>query len=92
MSVETRILLTGLLCAAAVGFGGAEASASPREELYQCIVQDNTPLWYHGVILRYSNKGQGLYDILDFGDFQIWATLWGGGMSYQIDRWNVGWC
>ncbi|MBE1575425.1 hypothetical protein H4W30_002472 [Amycolatopsis roodepoortensis] len=92
MSVVTRILIAGLVSAAAVGFGGTEVSASPREERYQCIIQDNTPLWYHGVILRFANKGQGLYDIHDFGGLQIWATLWGGGMSYQIDRWNVGWC
>ncbi|EME51718.1 hypothetical protein [Amycolatopsis decaplanina] len=92
MFIATRILLTAFVCAAAVGFGGAEASASPREGLYQCIAQDNAPLWYHGVILRFANKGQGLYDILDFGGQRIWGTLWGGGMSYQIDRWNVGWC
>ncbi|WP_409494746.1 hypothetical protein [Amycolatopsis sp. cmx-11-12] len=70
MPVATRILLTGLVCAAAVGFGGAEASASPREELYQCIIQDNTPLWYNGALLRFTNKGQGLYDILDYGDLR----------------------
>ncbi|RSN45134.1 hypothetical protein DMC64_20035 [Amycolatopsis sp. WAC 04197] len=93
MSVAKRLLVIGLACSAAVGLGGAQASASTqKDELYQCIVQDNTPLWYHGVILRYSNKGQGLYDIYDFGGFQVWASLWGGTTSYQIDRWNVGWC
>ncbi|WP_410585404.1 hypothetical protein [Amycolatopsis sp. lyj-108] len=60
---------------------------------YQCITRDNTPLWYNGAILRWTNAGQGLYDLMDFGDQRIWARLWGGGsISYQIDRWNVGWC
>ncbi|MFE5564716.1 hypothetical protein ACFQ68_06960 [Amycolatopsis japonica] len=93
MSVISRTLLIGFVSAMTIGLGATEATASPRrEELYQCITQDNTPLWYHGVILRWSNKGQGVYDVLDFGGLQVWATLWGGGMSYQIDRWNVGWC
>ncbi|MFJ4099873.1 hypothetical protein [Amycolatopsis japonica] len=92
MSVATKILPIGFAFAAVLGVSEAQAAASPREELYQCIVQDNVPLWYHGVILRFVNKGQGVYDILDFGGQRIWGTLWGGGMSYQIDRWNVGWC
>ena len=91
MSVATRVV-TGLVCATVVGFSGVEASAAPHEELYQCIVQDNTPLWYNGVILRFANKGQGLYDVYDFGGFQLLATLWGGTTAYRIDRWNVGWC
>jgi len=93
MPVTTKILLAGFACAAALGLGDAEASASQqREELYQCIIQDNTPLWYNGVILRFANKGQGLYDVYDFGGFQLLATLWGGTTAYRIDRWNVGWC
>lgn len=93
MSGATRGLLVGLAWVFAAGLGGAEASASQRrEELYQCITQDNTPLWYHGVILRFANRGQGLYDVWDFGGFQVWGTLWGGTTAYQIDRWNVGWC
>ncbi|MFC9249921.1 hypothetical protein [Amycolatopsis thailandensis] len=76
----------------------AAASAAARKgksarALYQCITRDNTPLWFHGAILRWTNAGQGLYDVMDFGGQRIWARLWGGGStSYQIDRWNVGWC
>lgn len=71
----------------------AEATVAGMQSRYQCITRDNTPLWYHGAILRWSNAGQGLYDLMDFGGQRIWARLWGGGgTSYQIDRWNVGWC
>ncbi|MFE5567040.1 hypothetical protein ACFQ68_18790 [Amycolatopsis japonica] len=70
-----------------------EANGAGARSLYRCITQNNTPLWYHGAILRWSNAGQGLYDVMDFGGQRIWARLWGGGgTSYQIDRWNVGWC
>ncbi|WP_410599777.1 hypothetical protein [Amycolatopsis sp. lyj-90] len=71
----------------------ATQEVAAKQGLYQCITQDNTPLWYNGVALRLSNKGQGLYDVMDFGGQRIHARLWGGGsISWQIDRWNVGWC
>ncbi|MGY6658652.1 hypothetical protein ACXIZN_41490 [Amycolatopsis sp. TRM77291] len=70
-----------------------KAKGAGAQSRYQCIARDNTPLWYHGAILSWSNAGQGLYDLMDFGGQRIWARLWGGGgTSYQIDRWNVGWC
>ncbi len=71
----------------------ATREVAAKQEIYQCITQDNTPLWYNGVALRLSNKGQGLYDVMDFGGQRVHARLWGGGsISWQIDRWNVGWC
>lgn len=77
--------------AKSVSAGGQERVSTQGR--YQCITRNNTPLYYNGVILNWANAGQGLYDVRDFGDSRVSGKLWGGGgTSYKIDRWYVGWC
>ncbi|OXM47518.1 hypothetical protein CFP75_23835 [Amycolatopsis alba DSM 44262] len=76
-----------------IAASAAATKGKSTRALYQCITRNNTPLWFNGAILRWTNAGQGLYDVWDFGGQRLHARLWGGGgTSYQIDRWNVGWC